>query len=121
MGTFAVSVKDNGEYKFTYNDNRGKILVTSNSFKSKNECLENINLLKIEIENTTFTKHKTTANKLYFKILLNNETIGVSRKFTTVLRLENAIADIKLNIKQSEMLDFTSYAFPEINFEDSEL
>jgi len=120
MGTFAISLKDNGEYKYTYNNKRGKTLVTSIAYQTKEDCYTNIDLLKNEIGNLSFSKYKTTAGKFYFKISLNETVFCISRKFTTILRIEKAILDIQKYILESEILDFTHYSFPEINFEDEE-
>lgn len=117
MGTFAISLKENGEYKYTYNNRRGKTLITSLAYKTKEECQENIELLKREIEAITFLKLKTSANKFYFKLLLHDSILCVSRKFTTLLRIEKAIVDIQTYIVQSEILDFTHYSFPAIDFD----
>jgi uncharacterized protein len=118
MGTFAISLKENGEYRYTYNNRRGKTIITSVSYKTIEECYENIEVIKKEIDQIFFLKLKTTSGKFYFKLSLNETIICVSRKFTTVLRIEKAIMDIKTHIKNSETLDFTSYSFPEINFDN---
>ncbi|UYW00733.1 hypothetical protein K5I29_09400 [Flavobacterium agricola] len=120
MGTFAISLKDNGSYKFTYNNRRGKTVVTSIPQESIEACQNTIDILKAELPQLNFTKFKTAAGKFYFKISLRDETLCTSRKFTTVLRVEKAISEIKTYMTEAEVLDFTTYVFPEINFDSDD-
>lgn len=118
MGTFAISTKDNGEYKYTYNNKRGKTVLTSIGFKSKEECKNAISDLIDNIENISITKFKSTSDKFFIRLIQNDVVLCTSRKFTTILRLEKAITDITDNLKYSELLDFTDFSFPDINFDD---
>lgn len=120
MGTFAISLKENGDYKYTYNNRRGKTLVTSISYPTKESCYINIQTLKNDFDKINFLKLKTTSGKFYFKILLHDNIMCVSRKFTTILRVEKAINDIKNYMLESEVLDFTHYSFPDIDFDTTE-
>ena len=45
MGTFTISKKENGLIKFEFNSRKGKTLLTSQSYKTKEECEKDIDLL----------------------------------------------------------------------------
>lgn len=120
MGTFVLSIKENGDYKYTYNNRRGKTIVTSISFKDKIDCLESIVLLKRGFETLSFPKFKTSSGKFFFRVILDGNVHCASRKFTTVLRMEKGMNDIMKYFTSGEILDFTESVFPEIQFEDEE-
>lgn len=111
MGTLVISKKENKTYKYSYNNRKGSIIFTSNSFSFKEQCLSEINILKRNFSVITFIHYKTPSGKFFFKIEINNHTLGVSRKFTTPLLMEKAMADFKNNFLTSEVLDFTEDVF----------
>jgi hypothetical protein len=53
-------------------------------------------------------KFKSKNGKLYFKIILKDREIAVSRKYTTQLLLQKGIDEIIRTISKSEILDFSS-------------
>lgn len=118
MGTFAISTKDNGEFKYTYNNKRGKTVLTSLGYKSKEDCNLAIHYLMENMDKISITKFKSPSDKFFIKLLLEDTVLCISRKFTTILRLEKAITDILENVSKSELLDFTDFSFPEINFDE---
>nr|WP_317632828.1 hypothetical protein [uncultured Flavobacterium sp.] len=119
MGTFVISTKENGEFKFTYNNRRGKTVLTSPGFKTKEDCYASIENLKTNFLLTSHPKFKSVSEKYFFKIVLNDAVLCTSRKFTTLLRVEKAISDMNLYLLSGEVLDFTEYCFPEIDFDAS--
>lgn len=115
MGTLVISQKDNGYYKYTYNNRKGNVLFTSNSHQYKAQCISEITVLKKNFDKINFLKYKTPSGKLYFRIVINEFVLGNSRKFTTPLLMEKAIDDFKRSFLMSEILDFTEDIFGMIN------
>ena len=111
MGTFAISKKENGLIKFEFNSRKGKTLLTSQSYKSKDECEKDILFLKERVENVSFLKFKTPAGKFFFKLIHNGHIHGISRKFTTELLLAKGLDEMKNNFTDSEILDFSEDIF----------
>lgn len=111
MGTFAISKKENGLIKFEFNSRKGKTILTSQSYKSKEECEKDILLLKSKIEAVSFLKFKTPAGKFFFKLIYDNHIHGISRKFTTELLLAKGLDEVKNNFPHSEILDFSEEIF----------
>lgn len=111
MGTLVISKKENNTYKYSYNNRKGSVIFTSNSYTIKEQCLSEINILKRNFQMLTFIHYKTPSGKLFFKIDLNSHVLGVSRKFTTPLLMEKALNDFKNNFLTSEVLDFTEDVF----------
>ncbi|SEH98755.1 hypothetical protein SAMN02927937_02562 [Paenimyroides aquimaris] len=111
MGTLVISKKENNTYKYTYNNRKGNVIFTSNSYSSKAQCLSEINILKRNFSVIKFIHYKTPSGKMFFKVNVNNHILGVSRKFTTPLLMEKGLNDLKNNFLISEVLDFTEDVF----------
>jgi len=117
MGTFVITKRFDDCYKFEYTSRKGKTIFTSNSFNLNFECEEGIYFLQNSIHDLLFNKCKSSCGKYFFKILSNDQEIGISRKFTTNLLLNKAIDEIKRQVHKSEIVDFSTqnFTFPEIN------
>ena len=115
MGTFVISKRQNGFYKYEFTSRKGKTIFTSNDFELRFECEEDIEHLKKEYSNLFFMKFKSSGGKFYFKIILNEKEIATSRKYTTQLLLQKCIDDFLRTINKSEILDFSSshFVFPD--------
>lgn len=111
MGTLVISKKENNSYKYTYNNRKGSVIFTSNSYQSKAHCLSEINILKRNFALIQFINYKTPSGKLFFKVSINDHVVGVSRKFTTPLLMEKGLNDLKNNFLKTEVLDFTEEIF----------
>ena len=59
-------------------------------------------------------KFKSKNGKLYFKLILNEKEIAVSRKYATQLLMQKGIDEIIRTLFKSEILDFsgTESVFP---------
>lgn len=111
MGTLVISKKENNQYKYTYNNRKGNVIFTSNSYLSKAQCLSEINVIKRNFSIVKFIHYRTPAGKLFFKVNVNDHILGVSRKFTTPLLMEKGVNDLTNNFTKSEVLDFTEDVF----------
>jgi uncharacterized protein len=111
MGTFVISKRQNGYYKYEFTSRKGKVIFTSADFELRFECEEAIERLKVNIDQLVFMKFKTSKGKLYFKIILKEKEIATSRKYSTVLLLEKGIADVIKYAPLSEYLDFSNQNF----------
>ena len=108
MGTFVITKRLNGFYKYEFTSRKGKTIFISNDFELRFECEEDIDHLKNCINEVFFMKFKSKNGKLYFKIILEDREVAVSRKYTTQLLLQKGIDEIIRTISKSEILDFSS-------------
>ncbi len=111
MGTFVISKRQNGYYKYEFTSRKGKVIFTSADFELRFECEEDIERLKSNVDQLVFMKFKTSKGKLYFKIILNDKEVATSRKYSTLLLLEKGIADVTKYAPVSEYLDFSNQFF----------
>jgi uncharacterized protein len=108
MGAFVISKRFSGEYKFEFTSRKGKAIFTSNSFELKFECEEEIELLRSNIEIATFLRFKSSANKFFFRLIIHEREIAISRKYTTQLLLQKGIDEIIKYTSMAEILDFST-------------
>ncbi|WP_395044140.1 DUF1508 domain-containing protein [Flavobacterium sp.] len=111
MGTFVITQRQNGYYKYEFTSRKGKTIFISNDFELRFECEGDIDVLKNKIVDVFFMKFKSKNGKLFFKIILNEKEIAVSRKYSTQFLLQKGIDEITRSISKSEILDFTNQEF----------
>lgn len=117
MGTFVISKRFDDQYKFVFTSRKGKTIFTSASFELKMDCETIIEQIKSTIENYTYVKSKAANGKYFFKMMLNDELISTSRKYTTPLLLEKGINEIMQYASKSEVLDFSMNDFEFVDFD----
>ena len=115
MGAFVISKRFNDEYKFVFTSRRGKEIFTSTSYELRFECEAAIERFKAEVDNGVYVRQRFSDGKYYFKLMLDGEFFARSRKYSTELRLQKGIDEIKRDVLRSEILDFSTndFMFPE--------
>ena len=108
MGAFVISKRFNDEYKFVFTSRKGKVIFTSTSYELKFECEAAIERFKVEVDNGVYLRQRFSDGKYYFKLMLDNRFFARSRKYSTELRLQKGIDEIKRDAAKSEVLDFSS-------------
>ena len=111
MGTFVISKRFDDRYKFVFTSRKGKTIFTSPSFELKMECEAIIEAIRSNIEKYIYIKAKSSNGKYFFKMMLNDELISTSRKYSTPLLLQKGIDEIIQYASKSEILDFSMNDF----------
>jgi hypothetical protein len=117
MGTFVISKRQSGLYKFEFNSRKGKTIFIGADFQLRFECEENAKWIQNHAESIFFMKFKSKNGKLYFKLILNEKEVAVSRKYSTELLMEKGVSEIKRVLHKAEILDFSgsNFIFPELD------
>ena len=108
MGTFVIAQRLSGAYKYEFVSRKGKTIFTSNDFELRFECEEEIEVLKNSLDKCVFMRFKSSGGKFFFRLILNEREIAVSRRYTTQLLLQKGIDEIIKYADQAEFLDFSS-------------
>ncbi len=108
MATFVITKRLNGLYKFELTSRKGKTIFTSNGFELRFECEEQIIYLQSSLDRVVFLKFKSGRGKFYFRLVLDQKELAVSRKFSTQLMLEKSINEILKYAPLAEILDFSA-------------
>ncbi len=118
MGAFVISKRFSGDYKYEFTSRKGKTILTSNSFELRFECENQIETVRLSLHNCVFLKFKSSSGKFFFRMILNDKQVAISRKYSTQLMLQKGIDEILKYAPQSETLDFSNSDFI---FPDSEI
>ena len=108
MGTFVIAQRLSGAYKYEFVSRKGKTIFTSNDFELRFECEEAIEKLKSTIDRCVFMRFKSSSGKFFFRLILDEHEIAVSRRYTTQLLLQKGIDEIMKYADKAEFLDFSS-------------
>lgn len=108
MGTFVISQRLNGKYKFEFTSRKGKPIFTSNDFELRFECEEEILFIQSNIERAFFMRFKSMSKKFYFKLIIDDRELAKSRLYTTQLLMQRGIDEIVRSASKSEFLDFSA-------------
>ena len=108
MGTFVITQRASGPYKYEFVSRKGKTIFTSNDFELRFECEEEIDQFKNSIERCVFLRFKSSSGKFFFRLILDDHEIAVSRRYTTQLLLQKGIDEIIKYADKAEYLDFSS-------------
>ena len=103
MGTFVITQRLSGTYKYEFVSRKGKTIFTSNDFELRFECEEEIEVLKSSLEKCVFMRFKSSSGKFFFRLILDEREIAVSRRYTTQLLLQKGIDEI---IKYADKAEF---------------
>ena len=108
MGTFVIAQRLSGVYKYEFVSRKGKTIFTSNDFELRFECEEEIEKLKTSLERCVFMRFKSSSGKFFFRLILDEHEIAVSRRYTTQLLLQKGIDEIirYFGIKLEETMAF---------------
>lgn len=118
MGTFVISKRYNGDYKFVYATRKGKTIFTSIPCNHKLDCEQMIAGIKENMVLFAFTKVKKAANQHFFRLSKDGLVLAHSRKFSTELMLEKGINEIINYAAKAEVLDFSENSFSFANEDD---
>lgn len=110
MGTFVISKRFNGEYKFIFATRRGKTIFTSIGCRHKHDCEQMIEAIRHDTHLFTFTKVRS-ASKYFFRISKGGLVLATSRKYSTELMLQKGIDEIMRYVARAETLDFSENEF----------
>ncbi|NUY79534.1 DUF1508 domain-containing protein [Flavobacterium sp. MAH-1] len=115
MGTFVISKRFNGDYKFIFASRKGKTIFTSIGCKNKSDCELMIDGIRNHIDMFTFTKVRNAGGKYFFRLSKGGLVLANSRKYTTELLLKKGIDEILKYSSVGEVLDFSDAEaiFPE--------
>ena len=115
MGSFVISKRFSGDYKFEYTSRKGKTIFTSNTYELRMDCEADAELLLSLFDQCVFVKFKTSKGKFFFRVVANNVVMAVSRKYSTELMAQKGIDEIVKYGSRAEILDF---AASEVVFDD---
>jgi uncharacterized protein YegP (UPF0339 family) len=92
----------------------GKDNFTSNAYELRMDCESAAEELRLVLETCSYVKFKTTKGKFFFRVVVENEVMATSRKYSTELMVQKIVEITKYG-GRAEILDFSNNNFA---FED---
>ncbi|UFH36699.1 YegP family protein [Flavobacterium acetivorans] len=111
MASFVISKRFSGDYKFEFTSRKGKTIFTSNAYELRMDCESAAEHIRSVLETCSYVKFKTSKGKFFFRVVVDNEVVATSRKYSTELMVEKGIAEIVKYGSKAEILDFSNNNF----------
>ena len=109
MAKFEISTRKNGEYQFNLKAGNGQIILTSEGYTTKPNCINGIESVKKNSpEDSRYEKKDSSNGKYYFNLkATNGQIIGTSQMYESGAGRENGITSVKANGPIAEIVDLT--------------
>ena len=109
MGKFEITSRKNGEYQFNLKATNGQVILTSQGYKTKANCLNGVESVKKNSQEEKRFEIKTASNgQPFFNLLATNgQIIGSSQMYANELNMKNGIASVMNNAPDAEIVDLT--------------
>lgn len=109
MAKFEITTRKNGEFQFNLKAGNGQIVLTSEGYTTKANCVKGIESVKKNSpDDSKFERKDSTNNKFYFNLkATNGQIIGTSQMYTTSASRENGITSVKTNGPIAEVVDLS--------------
>lgn len=107
MGKFVISQRKNGEYQFNLKAGNGQIILSSEGYTAKAGCLNGIESVRKNSQDSTMYDKKTSSNgKFYFNLKAGNgQIIGTSEMYESEAARDNGIASVTANAPDATVVD----------------
>ena len=107
MGKFEVTKRKNGEFQFNLKAGNGQVILTSEGYTAKNNCINGIESVKRNSQDDSKFDRKTSTNgKAYFNLkATNGQIIGTSQMYESEASRNNGIASVKTNAPEAEIVE----------------
>ncbi len=111
MGKPKFEIKDTSNDQFIFNlkAGNGEIILTSETYKSKQGCENGIDSVKTNSpDDDNYNRKKSSNDKYYFTLKAGNgEVIGKSEMYESAAGRDNGIESVKTNAPDAETVDLT--------------
>lgn len=109
MGKFVITLRKNNEYQFNLKAVNGQVILTSEGYTTKANCLNGIeSVKKNSAVDSHFDRLMSKDNKFYFNLkATNGQIIGTSETYESESGRENGIESVKKNAPNADIEDLT--------------
>lgn len=109
MGKFEITTRKNGEIQFNLKAGNGQVILASEGYSSKANCLNGIeSVRKNSADDSKFDRKTSSNGKPYFNLKASNgQIIGTSEMYESVSSRDNGIESVKKNAPDAEITDLT--------------
>ena len=109
MGKFEITTRKNGEFQFNLKATNGQVILTSQGYKTKANCINGIESVKKNSADEARVERKVAADgRPFFNLMATNgQVIGSSQMYANETNMNNGIASVMNNAPEAEIVDLT--------------
>ncbi len=109
MAKFEITKRKNGEYQFNLKAPNGEIILTSEGYVKKVDCINGIqSVRKNASDDGRFDRKKSVNGKHYFNLKAGNgQVIGVSEMYETESSMKHGLESVKIHAPLATLNDMT--------------
>ncbi|MCS7077549.1 MAG: YegP family protein [Bacteroidia bacterium] len=110
MGKFVVSKRKNGEFQFNLKADNGQVILTSEGYTTKANCLNGIeSVRKNSVDKDRYECKTSSDSRFYFNLkAANGQVIGTSEMYESEKNRDNGIESVMKNAPEAEIIDETT-------------
>ncbi|SNR95556.1 YegP family protein [Flavobacterium sp. ov086] len=110
MGKFIITKRTNGEFQFNLKATNGQTILSSEGYTAKSNCINGIDSVKFNSQNTARFNKKTSGNdRPYFNLkAANGQIIGTSEMYESSIARDKGIESVQLNAPLATTEDQTA-------------
>ncbi len=107
MSIFELKRNEDDAYHFTLKANNGQVILSSESYTSKNEAKAGIAAVQEQAQSDTRYERKTAKNgNFFFNVkATNGQVIGSSQMYSSESGMENGIKSVKENVLDAKITE----------------
>lgn len=112
LNKYIIEKSSNGQFYFVLTAKNGEVILTSEMYTTKQNCLNGIDSVKAHSPYDRYYSRKIATNgKYYFTLHASNgQVIGTSQMYVSVQGRDNGISSVKENGPISQIVDRSSQA-----------
>lgn len=109
MAKFEITQRSNGEFQFNLKANNGKVILSSEGYKSMDNTKNGIeSVKKNSLKESNFVKLIAKNGQLYFNLKASNsQIIGTSEMYTSEKGRDTGIDSVIRLAEKAEVVDLT--------------
>ena len=109
MGKFEITSRKNGEFQFNLKATNGQVILTSQGYKTKANCINGIeSVKKNSADEKRFEKKVAADGRPFFNLMATNgQVIGSSQMYANETNMNTGIASVMNNAPEAEIVDLT--------------
>lgn len=110
MGKFIITKRTSGEFQFNLKATNGQTILASEGYTTKSNCINGIDSVKFNSQNTNkFNKKISSNGKAYFNLKAGNgQIIGTSEMYESSIARDKGIKSVQLNAPLATTEDQTA-------------
>jgi hypothetical protein len=107
MGKFVITTRSNGEFQFNLKADNGQTILSSEGYTTKAACLNGVESVKKNSQESDNFERKVAANGKHFFNLKagNGQVIGTSQMYESEEGMVNGLASVIKNAHNAEVVE----------------